>query len=74
MGFSKYARTRGDGWDVVVSQDRLFIVELATGARLVDFNLTPELRKTLQKALADGEPAAEPKAAQRKKTEKKKSA
>ena len=73
MGFSKYARTRGDGWDVVVSQDRLFIVELATGARLADFNLTPELRKTLQKALAAGDPANE-KSAPKKKTEKKKSA
>ena len=73
MGFSKYARTRGDGWDVVVSQDRLFIVELATGARLADFKLTPELRKTLQKALADGDPANE-KSAPKKKSEKKKSA
>ncbi|MBQ9813477.1 MAG: hypothetical protein IJM54_09220 [Thermoguttaceae bacterium] len=42
---------RGDGWNVFLSEDRLFIVKTESGARLVDFNVDSKLLDALRKAL-----------------------
>lgn len=43
--------TRGVGWNVFLSADRLFIVDVDSGARRADFEVEPNLLDALRKAL-----------------------
>ena len=68
-----YRITRGDGWNVFLASDRLFIVETSTGTRRADFAVDAKLLSTLRQALtsvaeSDSTPMEEPK----KKTTRKK--
>ena len=63
--------TRGDGWNVFLSADRLFIVETKTGTRRADFAVEAALLATLKKAL-NGESDATKETTAKKKTTRKK--
>lgn len=62
--------TRGDGWNVFLSDDRLFIVDTATGTRRADFEIDDALLTTLRNALT--EQSSEKAGAPKKKSTRKK--
>ena len=49
---SNYNRTKGNGWNVFLSDDQLFVVNTTTGVRTAEFAVDNELVETLKKALS----------------------
>ena len=45
-------RTKGNGWNVFLSDDHLFVVNTTTGVRTAEFAVDNELVETLKKALS----------------------